>query len=46
MRSVYKELLLDIVEPLQDQPRKTQWPPMAEEKKYEGASDPFEIFLK
>jgi len=45
-RSGYKELRLDLVEPLQDQPRKTRRPPMVEEKKDEGAGDPFKMFLE
>ena len=44
-RSGYKELGLDLVEPLQDQPRKPRRPPMAEENKDEGIGDPFKIFL-
>ena len=36
-RSGYKELGLELVEPLQDQPRKSRRPPMADEKKDEGA---------
>ena len=31
-RSGYKELGLELVEPLQDQPRKSRRPPMADEK--------------
>ena len=46
MRSGYKELGLDLVEPLQDQPCKTQWPPMAEDNKDEGAGDPFKMLLE
>ena len=46
MRSRYKELGLDLVEPLQDQPRKTRQPPIAEEKKYEGVGYPFKMLLK
>ena len=42
----YKELGLDLVEPLQDQPRKPRRPPMVEEKKDKGAGDPIKIFLK
>ena len=42
----YKELRLDLVEPLQDQPRKPRWPPMGEEKKDEGAGDPIKILLE
>ena len=45
-RSGYKELGLELVEPLQDQPRKSRWPPMADEKKDEGARDPIKIFLE
>ena len=46
MRSGYKELGLDLVEPLQDQPRKPRWMPMGDEKKDEGAGDPIKIFLE
>ena len=42
----YKELGLDLVEPLQDQPRKPLQPPMVEEKKEEGAGDPIKILLQ
>ena len=42
----YKELGLDLVEPLQDQPQKPRRPPMAEEKKDEGAGDPIKILLE
>ena len=45
-RSGYKELGLDLVEPLQHQPRKPRRPPMVEEKKDEGAGDPIKILLK
>src|ERR1700728_4846430 len=45
-RSGYKELGLELVEPLQDQPRKSRWPPMADEKKDEGAGDPIKILLE
>ena len=45
-RSGYKELGLDLIEPLQDQPRKPRWPPMGDENKYEGARDPIKIFLE
>jgi hypothetical protein len=37
MRSGYKELGLDLIEPLRDQPRKPRRMPMGEEKKDEGA---------
>ena len=46
MRSGYKELGLELVEPLQDQPRKPRRPPMVEEKKYEGAGYPIKILLE
>ena len=46
MRAGYKELGLDLVEPLQDQPHKSRWPPMGDEKKDEGAEDPIKILLK
>lgn len=42
----YKELGIELVEPLQDWPRRPRWPPMSEEKKYEGARDPFKILLE
>jgi hypothetical protein len=45
-RSGYKELGLELVEPLQDQPHKPRRPPMVEEKKDEGAGDPFKILLE
>ena len=46
MRSGYKELGLDLVEPLQDQRRKPQRTPMGDEKKDEGAGDPIKILLE
>lgn len=45
-RSGYKELGLELVEPLQDHPRKSRRPPMANEKKDEGAGDPIKILLE
>jgi len=45
-RSGYKELGLELVEPLQDQPRKSRRPPMADEKKDEGVGDPIKILLE
>jgi hypothetical protein len=45
-RSGYKELGIDLVEPLRDQPRKPRRPPMGEEKKYEGAGDPIKMLLE
>ena len=44
-RSGYKELALELVEPLQDQPRKSRRPPMADEKKDERVGYPIKIFL-
>jgi hypothetical protein len=44
-RSGYKVLGLDMVEPLQDQPRKPRRSPMGEENKYEGARDPIKMLL-
>jgi hypothetical protein len=46
MRSRYKELGLDLVEPLQDQPRKPRRLPMGNEKKDKGAEDPIKILLE
>ena len=45
-RSGYKELGLDLVEPLQDQPRKPQRIPMGDEKKDERVGDPIKILLE
>ena len=45
-RSGYKELGLELVEPLQDQPQKSWRTPMADEKKDEGAGDPIKILLE
>jgi hypothetical protein len=45
-RSGYKELGLDLVEPLRDQPRKPRRPPMGEENKDEGAGDPIKMLLE
>ena len=45
-RSGYKDLGLDLVEPLQDQPRKPRQMPMGDEKKDEGAWDPIKILLE
>ena len=42
----YKELGLDLVEPLQDQRRKTWRHPIEEEKKDEGVGDPFKMSLE
>ena len=45
-RSGYKELGLDLVEPLQDQPRKPRRMPIWDEKKNEGVGDPIKILLE
>ena len=45
MRSGYKELGLKISEPLKDDPCRTRWPHMVEEKKYEGVGDLVKLFL-
>jgi hypothetical protein len=42
----YKELGLDLVEALQDQPHKPRRLPMGDEKKDEGAGDPIKILLE
>jgi hypothetical protein len=42
-RSGYKELGLDLVDPLREQPRKSRRLPMGEEKKDEGAGDPIKM---
>ena len=45
-RSGYKDLGLNLVEPLQDQPRKPRWMPMGDKNKDEGAGDPIKILLE
>ena len=35
-----------MVEPLKNRPSRDRQPPMAEEKKYEGAGDPIKLFLE
>ena len=45
-RSGYKELGLELVKPLQDQPHKSRRPPMAEEKKDEGVVYPIKILIE
>jgi hypothetical protein len=45
-RSGYKQLGLEPVEPLQDRPRRTRRPPMGEEKRDDGAGDPFKLLLE
>ena len=42
----YKELGLDLVEPLQDQHRKSRRPPMGDEKKDKGTEDPIKMLLE
>ena len=44
-RASYKELGLNLVEPLQDQPSKSRRPPMGDEKRDEGTEDPIKMFL-
>jgi hypothetical protein len=46
MRLGYKELGLDLVEPLHDQSCKPRRPPMGEEKKDEGEGDPIKMLLE
>ena len=45
-REGYKELGLDLVEPLQDQPCKSRQPPMGKKKKDGGAEDPIKMLLE
>ena len=45
-RSGYKELGLDLVEPLQDHSHKTRRTLMGDENKYEVAGDPIKILLE
>ena len=46
MSAGYKQLGLDLVEPLQDHPRKSRWPPMGDKNKYEGVEDPIKMLLE
>jgi len=46
MRSRYKELGLELVEPLQYRPRRPRQPPMVEEKKNKAIVDPFKMLLE
>ena len=46
MRLGYKELGLELVEPLQDHLIKSRRPPMADEKKDEGLGDPIQMLLR
>ena len=45
-RAGYKELGLDLVEHLQDQPHKFRWPPMGDGKKDEGVEYPIKMLLE
>ena len=45
-RAGYKELGIDLVEPWQDHPRKSRWPPMGDEKKDKGTEDPIKMLLE
>ena len=45
-RAGYKELGLDLVEPLQDQPCKSRRPPMGEKKKDEGVEYPIKMLVE
>ena len=45
-RAGYKELGLDLVQPLQDQPHKSRRPPMGDEQKDEDAEDPIKMLPK
>ena len=42
----YKKLGLKPVEPLQDRPRRARQQPMGDEKKDDGAGDPFKMLLE
>ena len=46
MRAGYKELGIDLVEPLQDKPHKYQRSPMGDENKGEGAEDIIKMLLE
>jgi hypothetical protein len=45
-RSRYKELRLEVLDPLKDRPRQPRQPPMPEEKRDERAGDPIQLLLK
>ncbi|MCY6524878.1 hypothetical protein, partial [Actinobacillus pleuropneumoniae] len=45
-RSRYKELGIELVEHLQEQPHKSRQTPIADEKKDEGAGDPIKILIE
>lgn len=45
-RSKFKDLELKLLDPLQDQPHRRRWSPMAEEKKDEEARDLIKFLLK
>ena len=42
----YKELGLDLLEPLQDQPHECRRPPMGDEKKDEGIEYPIKMYAQ
>ena len=46
MRAKYKELGLNLVEPLQDQPHKSRRPPMGDEKNDEGIEDLIKMLIE
>ena len=45
-RAGHKELGINLVEPLQDHPRKSRGPPMGDEKKDKGVVDPIKMLLE
>ena len=45
-RSGYRELGLELVQLEEDRPRRTKPPPMAEEKRDDGAGDPIKMLLE
>jgi hypothetical protein len=45
-RSGYNKLGLKPIEPLQDRSHRSRQQPMGDETKYDGAGDPFKMFLK
>jgi hypothetical protein len=46
IRSRYKELGLELLEPLKDHHCRLQWPPMVEEKRDNGLVDPINLLLE
>ena len=45
-RSGYRELGLELVQLEEGHPRQTKPPPMAEEKRHDGAGDPIKMLLE